>query len=484
MALGGISHETNTYCKDKTPLSDFKVLRGQEIVDSFKGTKTYSGGMMDAAEQLGATVIPTLSASAQPSGTIDAGVYRALKEEMLSMIKDALPLDAVGLDLHGAGIAEEVDDLEGDLCAAIRGLVGPDVKIVCPLDLHGNITQSMADTVDVMLGVHTYPHEDMYERGHEAVSLIPAMIDGRIHPVTQVVSLPMLFQPSTTRGGPAANVNEICRAIEARPGVIDCTFFHGFPFADSPLVGASVVAIADGDRELAEKSARELAQFIWDHRQDFQYEAPTPKAAIEEALATEGKPIVINETSDNPGGGTPGDGTHLLRAMIEAGLTESCFGFIYDPEVAAQAHEAGVGATIEVSLGGKTDDLHGEPLLLSAKVERLSDGKFTMKALAAGYKVDLGKMARLVSGGIDILVGSKRSQVFDPEVFTLHGIDVTRYKIVGLKSSQHFRAGFEPIAAKIITADSPGLTTLHIDVFERSSTKRPIWPLDPEATFP
>ncbi len=484
-AVGGISHETNTYCKHKTEIEEFKIWRGQQIIDNSSGVRSFIGGMMDAAEELGATLVPVFYTRAQPSGTISRAAYDSMLAELLDGIKQAMPLDAVALALHGAGVVEGIDDLEAHLCHSVRDIVGPAVKIVAVFDLHGNITQCMADALDMCLGVHYYPHVDGYERGHEAVMSIPRLLSGEWKPVTHVEHVPMLIASSPTRLHPARTVNELCWEIEKREDILDCTFFHGFPYTDIPHVGLMVSATANGNVENARRAAQEVAKWIWDHRQEFVRETFSPDEAIEKALSVSGGPVVINDTADNPGGGTPGDATHVLRAMIEHDLKDACFGFIYDPEVAKQCHEAGVGKRIRVSLGGKYDDFHGAPLDLLVYVKCLTDGRFIQQTpMGRGSRVDLGRMARIVTGGIDILVSSVRTQTLDPEVFLLHGIDVTRYKIVALKSSTHFRAGFEPIAKQIIAADSPGLTTLNVSHFPRERTKRPIWPIDQDARYP
>jgi microcystin degradation protein MlrC len=484
IAIGGISHETNTYCKEVTSLADFHIWRGEEIIARHRGVRSYLGGMIAAAEEQRAELVPTLAAEATPSGLIAAEAYTTMLDELLARIGAALPVDAVALALHGAGVAEGVDDLEGHLCRAVRAVVGPAVKIVVTLDLHGNITQAMGDTAEAMFGVHEYPHTDMFERGHEAVTLIPRLLAGEVQPVTHVETLPILLPTSTTLHDPARAANGVCAAMEARPGMVDCTFFHGFPYTDVPILGVHIVATAHRDRELARTCAREVARWVWDRREEFRPATFSPEEAIARALAVDGGPVVINETADNPGGGAPGDATHLLRAMVAADLQNACFGFIHDPEAVATAHQAGVGATIDVALGGKYDALHGPPLPLSAYVKCLTDGRFVRQSMMGrGAHDDLGRMARLQVGGLDILVSSVRQQTFDAEVFLLHGIDVTRYKIVALKSSNHFRAGFAPLARAIITADSPGLTTLHIEQFPRQRSPRPVWPLDPGASY-
>lgn len=201
------------------------------------------------------------------------------------------------------------------------------------------------------------------------------------------------------------------------------------------------------------------------------------------ARAATARPVVINETSDNCGGGSPGDGTHLLRAMLEAGLENACFGFIVDAAVAQQAHAAGVGAQIDVQLGGRTDTLHGAPLSLSVYVKALHDGRCVMQAMAKGSRINYGRLARLQVNGMDVVVASRRSQTFDTEPFLAVGIDVTRMDYVALKSSNHFRAGFEPLAGTIITADPPGLTTHHVEIFPRHRNMQPMWPIDDGARY-
>ena len=492
IAIGGISHETNTYadaCFGPTTLDDFSVARGDEIIKRNAGTRTFVGGMLAGAAQLGAEVVPTFCSIAQPSGTIARDAYDAMKTELLDRMRAALPVDAVALELHGAGIVEGIDDLEADLAEAVRDVVGVGAPIVAPLDLHGNITPRMAAAIDLMLGVHYYPHTDMYERGEEAVLALPALIDGTLRPTTHVEYLPMLMPPSTTNFHPAKSVNELCWKCETDADVVDATFFHGFPYTDTPLTGAQVVVTTNGDAARAAQVARDIAAYVWDTREEFRPETDPPDLAVRRAIAAvaanPGRPVVINETSDNCGGGAPGDSTHLLRALLDAKVSDACFAFMYDPEVATQAHRAGVGATIDVHLGGKHDEIHGPPLALRAYVKTLSDGRFVYSTpMLAGVHEHLGLMARLQVEGVDIIVGSGRAQTFDTEPFLLHGIDVTRYKIVALKSSQHFRAVFQDLAAEVVTSDAPGLTTLRVDAFARQRPSGLLWPIDPSAAYP
>lgn len=272
-------------------------------------------------------------------------------------------------------------------------------------------------------------------------------------------------------------------AAENLPGVLDVSWFHGFPFTDVAHPGTSIVVTTRNDRALARRVARELGQELWAARESFRPTSLDADAAVAEAQAATAWPVVINETSDNCGGGAPGDGTHLLRAMLAARLERACFGFLVDRESAAAAHAAGVGATIELALGGRYNELHGAPLPVRAYVKALHDGRITLQAMFRGAPLNLGPLARLVVDGMDVIVASRRSQTFDPEPFLAVGIDVRRYRYVALKSSNHFRAGFRDIAGTIVTADPPGLTTHHIEVFSRTRARVPLWPIDPAARY-
>ena len=488
IAIGIVAHETNTFSTVPTTVESFKELEwdhGQSILDKSRNVRDFVGGMIDKAEELGIELVPTFSAFAEPSGIITKETYETLIKELLDGIKQAGEIDAVCLGLHGAGVVEGIDDLEGEILHAVRTVIGYSIPLTAALDLHGNLTQKKITEADALFGVHLYPHVDMYERAAEAIDVAHRMVKGECKPVMHLTKLPLIIPTSTTNLSPAKDINEACYKWEKEPGVIDCAFFHGFPYTDTPDVGVSIISVVDGDKELAKRVTEDVARLVWEKRDEFTPHVLTSAEGIQQALESEGLPVVINETSDNPGGGTPGDGTHLLRAMLEAKLENVCFGFIYDPEVAQIAHEAGVGSTIGVKLGGKTDMLHGESLSVTAYVKSLSDGKFIASTpMGKGSQVNYGKSARLQVDGIDILVCSVRAQVMDEQIFLLHGINVLEYKIVALKSSQHFRASFEPIAARIITVDSPGLTCLQFTQFDYKRLQRPIYPLDQEAVFP
>lgn len=481
IAVGQVGHETNTFSEVPTIVESFERfewLEGEELLKRHRSVRDYLGGMIDRAEASGMEIAPTFSAFAYPSGLIPAETHEALKHALVRTLEAAGRIDAVCLVLHGAAVSTETDDLETDMLEAVRGVVGHSIPIVATLDLHANVTEGMIREADALLGVNFYPHTDSYERGEEAVDLARDIVEGSVRPAMSLTKLPLMIPTSTTNLPPAKTINEVCWSREEEPGVLDCTFFHGFPYADVPVVGTSILAIADGDEDLARRISEETARRVWELREEFFPEMPSPEEGVRLALEQEDWPVVLNETSDNPGGGTPGDGTHLLKAMLEAELDDACLAPLNDPEVARAAHQAGVGSRIEVLLGGKTDSLHGEPLQVNAYVKCLTDGRFVQSSpMWQGLDVDLGLSARLQINGVDVVVCSTNAQALDEQIFLLHGIDFTNFRVVGLKSSQHFRAAFEGAAERIITVDSPGLSTLDLSAFEYRRIPRSIYPL-------
>ncbi len=481
-AIGEFAHETNTFCPGVTEVEAFQRRHweeGEEILTKNRGVRSELGGMIAEGEILGIEIVPTFATSTEPSATISKRAYETIRDKLIGAIQAAGPVDAIVLSLHGAGTAEGIDDVEGTFLGELREAVGREVPIVVTLDLHGNTTQTMLDHANALLYCHEYPHVDGIERGKEAVGLAAKIVRGEVKPVMHLERLPLMVPPSTTVDGPARAINELCFAWEEKPGIIDCAFTHGFPHTDVPIICTSVLATADGDAELARAAAQDVARRIVETRNDFLRDLPGAEEAVRQALAAERRPVIVAEVSDNPGGGAPGDGTHLLRALLAANEPETCFGFIADPETSRQAHEAGAGATIRVRLGGKWDELHGAPVEASAYVKCLTDGRFRYTTpMGAGRQGDLGLMARLTIGNVDVIVSSVRTQTLDSEVFLLHGIDVRRYRVVALKSQQHFRAGFDHLAGTTIRCDTPGFTTSNLSLLPYKRVARPIWPLD------
>ena len=478
----GLEHETNTFRPALTPLAEFTIKRGDELLAE-RGRRTYAGGMFDGIDAIGAVAIPLVLAGAQPSGAIAADAYATLKAELVVAVRST-PLDAVVVQLHGAGVAEGIDDIEADLGVALREAVSADVPIVGSLDLHANLTPATLAPYDALSCVKFYPHIDMYERGREAAEWLPRLWSGESFQV-HVEQLPWLLLPTATSVDGAARAIELCDATEAEPGVIDVTFVHGFPLADGPQVGASLLVTTVAGEADAGTVARRLAREIWALRERFHVEMYAVADAVALALDEVARhdrsgPVVVAETADNPGGGGVGDGTHLLRELITRNAP-AVFASILDPAAAMVAHSAGVGATVHVSLGGRLDPSSGEPIEADATVVALSDGCYEVRGV--GWQIDLGPSALLRIGSVQVVVTSGNQQVFDDGPFSMNRVDVRDCAIVALKSANHFREYYRRIASTIIPSLGPGLSHQSSSLpWER--VRRPMWPVDPATTYP
>lgn len=487
IAIGCIGHETNTFSPVPTTLDSFKngtYLSGDEIIAAFRGTRTITGGFLDVAEQFNLQPVPLLWAFATPAGMVEQKAYQTLKTEFLTLLRSAGKLDGVLLDLHGAMVTDELEDAEGDLIQAVRETVGA-TWIVTTLDLHANITAKMAHYADVIIGFDTYPHIDCYERGFEAGQLLFGMNAGKIRPTMAYRQLPLLTSPPAqcTMKLPMTEVLKALHALETQPGVVTATLSMGFPFADITDAGVSILITTNGDMALAEACAARLASDIWKKCTQFTFNLHTVDSAIDLANQTDGKPIVLADGADNPGGG-PCDGTTILQKFIEADVQDAVIAVIADVESVARAIEAGVGNHIQLNVGGKTDAQHGAPVALTGYVKTLSDGRFVLKGpMGHGTVGQMGRTAVIQVGGIEIILTEKRIQPYDAEVLRSIGIEPLARKLIALKSAVHFRADYTPIAHQILDVDTPGVHSPNLFSYRYDKLRRPIYPLDSTATY-
>jgi microcystin degradation protein MlrC len=484
-----LSHETNTFSNVPTDRAQFEArdLRyGGEIVEAYRGTGTCLGGMIAAAERLGITLLPSVAASASPAGPVTRDIYAHVKQRMLADLGAAGRLDGVLLDLHGAMVPEGLDDGEGDIIAAVRRAVGPDVPIAVTLDFHGNLGKDMIAGADLLHGYKTYPHVDMAERGVEAAERLAQVIGGRIKP-TAAWRKPPLMPPLGRQGtarGPMRRLYDLADEMERDPKVISVSLFAGFPYADIPDAGLGVYVVTDDDRALAERLAGRLAQVAWEHRHEFIHTALPVKDAVARALAADGRPIVLADMADNTGGGAAGDGTEILRELLRAGARSATVACIWDAAAVQACAKAGIGARVTLDVGGKVDDRHGAPVRVSGIVRTLSDGRFIHRGpMMTGLPGRLGLTAVLDVNDVKVILISHRWQTLDPEMIRFVGIDPLREKILVVKSTIHYRAAFEPIAKEIIEVDAPGLSSSNLGRFEYRRVRRPIFPLDPDTVY-
>ena len=488
IGFGGISHETNTFSSVPTTVESFKADRfteGGETIRQNTGTRTYPGGLIDEAAALRIELISAFSTVRNPSGTITRDCLETLRDKLLTNLQKLhreQPLDGIALTLHGAGTADGYPDIEGEIIRSVREMFGPDMPIGVVLDLHGNITDVMVDNADVLVGVKGSPHVDEYDRARDMLRHLYTMITTGEKPKMRLVKLPWVFAPAKgmTVSGPAHDIRQFClKTEEEEPDLLQASFFHGFPYADVTHAGVSVTTLAR-TQEAADRSALKIAEYAWSRRAEFIAKVVYPTEAFDKALELGVRPIVINESSDNPGGGTPGDGTHLLREMLSRNLPDSAFGYITDPEVVEQAIAAGVGAAISCRLGGKTDDKHGDPIELeNAYVKGISDGKhIKVSPMGKGSVMNMGRTVLLQSGNVQIIVGSRTAQTMDKGPFQMMGIDYRDMHILGLKSSQHFRGWWQDVAAAICPCDPPGIHCGDLTMFTFENIDRTYYPFD------
>ncbi|MFN3955139.1 MAG: M81 family metallopeptidase [Pararhodobacter sp.] len=416
-----------------------------------------------SAEARSWQVVESLAAFAQPAGPTVRTVYEAFRDEILNDLRAAMPVDAVLLQLHGAMIAEGHEDCEGDLIARIRA-IAPQARIGGLLDPHCHLTDAMLDNATALIAFKEYPHVDILERGRELFALIADAAEGRIQPVMRDHDCRIIMAMPTPEGAMRAYVDAMA-AREAEPGVLSLSLIHGFPWGDHPRTGARALAITDGDAALAERMARELAAKLFAERHAiFQPVHDIPAAldiatglSADPSTGPSAGPVVLADMSDNAGGGAPSDATFLLRAMLDRGMRSIATGIFWDPVAVRICAEAGEGARLALRLGGKCGPMSGEPLDLEVTVRRVASG---LTQRFGALPVALGQMVWLsLDGEIDIVLNDARTQTFHPEAFTALGIDLAAKQFVCVKSSNHFRAGFAPIARQIIPVATPGAIT-------------------------
>ncbi len=485
VAIAELSHETNVFSSVPTDLAAFErsgIYRGTEVVEALRGTATTIAGFLDAAERQGFTVLPVFAVWATPSGMVTREAFEVLVGELVATLERMAPLDGVLLSLHGAMVAEHALDADGELLRRVRAVVGPDTPVVAVLDLHANISATMVEAADLLLGYDTYPHVDQRERGREAGELLVRLIQREIRPAKALVKPPMLptSQNMTTDRDPMRALIARAHEFEALPGVLNVTVAGGFPPADVPEAGLSVLVTTDGDPGLAQALAEELARLAWERREGFLGGVSSWEEAAQAIREIRSGPLVLVDIADNPWTGGPGDSAELLRFLLTNGVREAALALIRDPEAVAACLAAGVGQRVELELGGKTDRLHGPPLPVRGYVRLLSDGRYRNRGpMHAGIVVDLGRTAVLVCDGVEVLVTERAESPIDLNVFRSHGIEPTERRVIALKGKGHFRAAFEPIAERVVLVEGPGITGSDLTRLPFRRIRRPIWPLDP-----
>jgi microcystin degradation protein MlrC len=482
-------HETNTFSRIQTGYDKFLArsfcLEGDAAIAARGHANTELAGFLDAARQHDWEVVHVISASANPGGPVTQDAFECLAGAIVAAARaNRDRLDGIALGLHGAMVTTFCEDGEGELLARLRAVVGPDLPIAITLDLHANVTRAMCELANIIVSYQTYPHVDMRRTGLQAAQILQRAMAGEIHPVTLRAWRPMLGEASNGRTdvGPMIGWLARSRVYESEADVFAVSINAGFSHADIAEVGPSVLVTCQGDMQRHRRFAKVIADEIWDTRFEVvnHYYSVQQAAALCKAHARGAGPIVVADYSDNPGGGAYGDATHLLAALLTAGVADACFGPMVDAAAVQQLGSCAVGTEVQVELGGKTDPaLGGGPLHLSGTLLRLSDGVYIGDGpMIGGQKRSWGPTAVLRVDGIDILVVTHAAQMWDLQQFKAFGIDPATKAVVALKSAQHFRAAFGPIAARVILCDSGALCGPNHQSLPWKNVTRPIFPLD------
>lgn len=465
IAVGGFMHESHSFAPIPTRWSDFlkpggfpRPQRPTTLLDGLRSTGVPSAGAIQAAERMGIEIAPLSWAFAYPAGPVESEAFERVAAWIVSDLSDALekgPLDGIYLDLHGAMVAEGFPDAEGELLRRVRAVAGPDVPILCSLDPHCNLTAEMVERSDALTPYRTYPHVDMKQTGARAMELLVQRIrKGKpFHRAYRQVDFWLPITSQCTMVPPMSEVYAEREEIERRHGVAELGFCFGFPYADFPGCGMAIAAYGD-DQASADAAADEFLALLYKRERDFAGEILPPDRAVAEAIRSSGsRPVVLADTQDNPGGGGHGDTTGLLAELVRQDA-DAVLGLINDAESAATCHAAGEGATVSLSLGGKSD---GAPLDVTARVLRLSDGRYVnIGSMAGGNPADLGPSALIQIGRVRVIVTSRKTQAYDFQLFRHLGVEPTEQRIIAVKSSVHFRADFQPIAERVLVVAAPG----------------------------
>jgi microcystin degradation protein MlrC len=495
IAVGMISHETNTFSPIPTTPESFSeerigILDGQDVIRRMTGTKTGIGGFIDVAGGQDWELVGTVAAGATPSANVEADAYDDLKGRMLARLRSEGPFDGVLLHLHGAMLAKNAPDAEGDLCRSVREVVGPDVSVIVELDLHGNITADFCSAVDGVFAYNTNPHVDAYERGAEAAGCLAKVLNGEIARPKVFISKPPMLPPTInmrTAEGPMRRILDRGLEWEARPEIIDVSVFGGFPYADFDQAGTSIVVTAT-DHSVGDECARDVGRFAWQIRDEFLKEIPDVPRAVSQTMriidSGVSQPVVLADVADNPGGGGSGDTTHLLQELVDRGCA-GAVACVWDPATVQQAFNVREGYTGHFSIGGKAaPGLYGDPVEVTGRVARLSDGQFVGTGpVVRGQTVDCGPSARIDVGDLKIVVTTIRHAANDRGYFRVVGVEPEREPLLMIKSRGHFRADFEPICHSIIEVDAPGAANPNLARYDFQNVRRPIWPLDPDTQW-
>ena len=465
IAVAGFHHETNSFVAAPTDFTYFAshrdrppLVRGSDVIAWLADTSfALSGFLREMAAKH--AIVPLLWTSGGAGGPVTAAAYERIAGELVGRLSQAMPVDAVYLDLHGAMVSAPFADGEGELLRRVRAVVGEEVPIALSLDYHANVTPAMVALTDSLVGYRTYPHVDRPQTGHYAARALSLLL-ARGRPAGRALrKLPFLIPLNDQCTLVEPSKSAVARSVVAENGIVNLSYLAGFPPSDLYWCGPAVIAHA-WSQEAADTAADALAREIALREAEFAVRMVSPLEGVREAMAiarSASRPVVLADTQDNPGCGATADTTGVLEALVQLSAEGAVLGYLCDAEAAAVAHKAGEGADITIALGGRSGPQGVRPFHGTFRVARLGNGQMRTTGAVSGERdIDLGPMALLTVGGVGVAVTSRRMQALDQAPFRHLGVDPRAQKMLALKSTCHFRAEFEPIAEKVIVVVAPG----------------------------
>ncbi|HUG19428.1 MAG TPA: M81 family metallopeptidase [Planctomycetaceae bacterium] len=487
----GLLHESNTFLSRTTTFADFEsvtLLTGNTICEQFARGLHELGGFVDGLASHSGTIetVPLLVARALPSGTVETACWNRLLEMMLDQLEAAGPLDGILVAPHGATVSEEFPDADGHWLSVIRRRVGPDVPLIGTIDPHANLSPQMLSACDALLAYRTNPHLDQRERGLEAAELMVRTLRKEIRP-TMAAAFPPLainIERQMTQEAPLSELSKYADAQKQRPGMLSNSIVLGFPYADVPEMGSATIAVTDNDPELARKLADELAGQIWNRREELKGRMIDIETALDRCQELPG-PVCLLDMGDNVGGGSAADGTFLAHALHRRKDLTS-FVCLFDPDAVQKASAAGVGSTMKMSVGGKSDDLHGEPLTAEFRVRSLHEGRFRETQVRHGgfSEFDQGPTAIVeTESGLTIMLTSRRMVPFSLQQLLSCEIDPKKFQVIVAKGVNAPLAAYQEVCPHFLRVNTPGSTCADLHALEYRFRRWPLYPLEESAEW-
>lgn len=489
-------HESNTFLSSPTSWEHFqqdKLLLGEEVRRDMGKTHHEVSGFFAGLEEAHQSdpgqpieAVPIFAARAVPFGTITAETYERLLEQLFQQLSAAQPLDGLLLAPHGATVSEAHPDADGYWLTKLRETVGTEMPCIATLDPHGNLSTAMVDACDAIIAYRSNPHLDQQQRGREAALLMAATLRGEVQP-TMAASLPPMainIERQFSEQPPCKPLYELADQQLTDEKVLSNSIMLGFPYSDVEEMGSAVIVVTNNDPQLAAQRAIELGTYLWQNRDDFVGQL----AGIDEVLtqvAGQPGPICLLDMGDNVGGGSPADGTHLLHALHRHGLTNSLV-CLYDPAGVEQAAQVKAGETIELSVGGHSDEQHGEPFLSQFSVLGMYDGKFTEPEPRHGGNTECDQGPTTVlrsSEGLTIMLTSRRMPPFSLHQLTSCQIDPTQFHILVAKGVNAPVAAYREVCDTLIRVNTPGSTTADMLLLDYQHRRQPMFPFERETDW-